>query len=53
MSDTFIAVKRPKGGVHKRCMHCNLPATTTAVRKANGHRMEVRYCDDHAELIIG
>ena len=51
--DAFIVVKRPKRGVGKRCMHCNKPATTTAVRKANGHRRAVRYCDDHAELIIG
>lgn len=53
MSDSFIAVKRPKRGVGKRCMHCTLPATTVAIRVANGHRMDVRYCDTHAELIIG
>ena len=52
-SDLFIAVKRPKRGVGRRCMHCTLPATVTAVRKANGHRMDVRYCDDHDKLIIG
>ncbi len=52
-TDRFITVRRPKRGVGKRCMHCKKPATTTAIRKANGHRMDVRYCDEHATEIIG
>lgn len=53
MRSHFVKVKRPKRGVGKRCMHCNKPATTTAVRKTNGYKMDVRYCDNHAEMIIG
>ena len=50
---TYIAVKRPKRNIGKRCMHCGKPAKVLAIRKLYGNKLTVRYCETHAAVIIG
>lgn len=46
----FTHVKRHKTPVGKSCLHCRRPATVTATRKTGGFKMDVAYCDEHAEM---
>lgn len=47
----FTYVKYHKRGTGKRCMHCNINARWTAIRKAD-LKLPVHYCTKHKELII-
>jgi hypothetical protein len=50
-----INVKQFARPIGRRCMHCGRPATVTATRRAAGRgglRLDVRYCAEHAALII-
>ena len=55
MGKRYIKFRRPRGGVpnkdggRKNCMHCKVPATTTATKVNTGLRMDVWFCDDHAK----
>ena len=51
MARRFIQVKRYRRKIGKQCMHCGRPATTTAIRNG-AMRLNVWYCDQHAEWII-
>lgn len=54
MSASHVHVKTYQRPIGRRCMHCGKPATVTATRKTGGgFRFDVRYCGDHAALIIG
>ena len=47
---TFVKVQRHRRSVGRACMHCGKSATVTAIRKRNGMRLAVRYCDEHAQM---
>ena len=49
----FTHVKTYQSTIGRLCMHCGRQATTTAVRKDGKFVMDVRYCDEHAEVRLG
>ena len=51
MTTRIIGVKRYKRPIGRACMHCGRPATVTATRKGR-HRLNVRYCAEHAAMIV-
>ncbi len=50
--DGFTRVKRRARSIGRSCMHCGRSATVTARRWVCGKSRDVRYCEEHAAIII-
>jgi len=50
MTATFSQVEIHTAPIGRQCLHCGRPATVTALRVGDRHRLPVEFCVEHAAI---